>query len=283
MFKRFLNYLRNLNTLQRVNMALVRGGLAINLRNICSTNPESWEFSGFSQNGEDGISDYLTSQLIKSNRYFVEIGSSDGLENNTAWFAIAKKYSGIMVEGCKKLSNRSKQNITQFNLGVKSENIFISEDTIHQFLNILAYKNPDIFSLDIDGNDYYMMKTLFDNNVRPKICIVEYNAAFGPEKVLTIPYKSDFHYLRAHTSGLYYGVSISAWKKLFLNQGYKFVTVDSRGVNAVFIDPNCFDKTFIDNLSGFDFKENFYQFQKYNAGHQKQFDIISHLPFYNLA
>lgn len=283
MFKRILNYLININTLQKVNMALTRGAVTANLRNLCSKTPQSWEFSGFSQNGEDGITDYLTRQLNSSNRYFVEIGSSDGIENNTAWFAIAKKYSGMMVEGDKKLSNRSKQNMAQFNLGIKSENIFISRENIEQFINLLSYKNPDLFSLDIDGNDYYVMKSLFDKNLRPKICIVEYNSAFGPDKILTIPYKPDFNYLSAHVSGIYYGVSISAWKKLFLEQGYKFVTVDCRGVNAVFIDPSCFESNFVDSLSGCDFNENFYQFQKFNAGYQKQFNLISHLSYNELV
>ncbi len=282
MLKRVLNYLRNVNTLQRVNMALTRGGLAINLRNICSKNPQSWEFSGFSQNGEDGISDYLTSQLISSNRYFVEIGASDGIENNTAWFAIAKKYSGIMVEGDKKLSNRSKHNMAQFNLGVKSENIFVTQESIEQFVTLLSYKNPDIFSLDIDGNDYYVMKSLFEHQLRPKICIVEYNSAFGSEQVLTIPYCPNFYYVSAHSSGLYYGVSIAAWKKLFLENGYKFVAVDSRGVNAFFIDPSFFDGEFVANISGCHFQENFYQFQKFNVGHQKQFEAMSDMPFYEL-
>lgn len=282
MFKRTLNYLRNMNTHQRVNIALVRAGLAINLRDICTKSPQTWEFSGFSQNGEDGILDYLTSKLKSSNRYFVEIGSSDGIENNTAWFAIAKKYSGMMVEGDSKLSERSKQNMTQFNLGIKSENIFINQENIEQFINLLSYNNPDIFSLDIDGNDYYIMESLFEKNLRPKICIVEYNSAFGPDKFLTIPYKSDFNFMKEHASGLYYGVSILAWKKLFLEKGYKFVTVDSRGVNAIFIDPHYFEPNFIDNLSGCDFNENFYQFHKYNLGYQRQFDLIKNLPFNHL-
>jgi len=62
------------------------------------TDPISWSFSGFSQNGEDGIIDYLASRLRNPNYYFVEIGAADGLENNTSWLAIARRYSGLMLE-----------------------------------------------------------------------------------------------------------------------------------------------------------------------------------------
>lgn len=283
MYNRALNYLRNIHALHRVNIALTKASLASNARNICPKTPSSWEFSGFSQNGEDGISDYLSSQLIEKNRYFFEIGSSDGIENNTVWFAIAKKYSGIMIEGNRKLSERSGRIIEQFNIGVNCENMFISQENIKQVINLSHHENPDIFSLDIDGNDYYVMKALLENGFRPKICIVEYNSVFGPEKIATIPYAHDFFYLKAHSSGLYYGVSIAAWKKLFFEKGYKFVTVDSRGVNAFFVEPTYFEKDFIENLAGIDFQENFYQFQKYRSGYQKQFEEIKHLPLYELV
>ena len=51
-------------------------------RRIDLTRPATWEFSGFSQNGEDGILDVLRHQLTRSNRYFIEIGAADGIENN---------------------------------------------------------------------------------------------------------------------------------------------------------------------------------------------------------
>lgn len=65
-------------------MSLARGAATSALRNLDMSNLSSWEFSGFSQNGEDGIIDVLTRNIVEPNRYFIEIGASDGVENNTA-------------------------------------------------------------------------------------------------------------------------------------------------------------------------------------------------------
>ncbi|RLA43500.1 MAG: hypothetical protein DRR42_21665, partial [Gammaproteobacteria bacterium] len=84
MIKKLLNYLYDIRDRQRILIALSKGAAMINSRVVDLTQPGTWEFSGFSQNGEDGILDVLCKQLNVSNRYFIEIGSSDGMENNTA-------------------------------------------------------------------------------------------------------------------------------------------------------------------------------------------------------
>ena len=42
-----------------------------------------YEYSNFSQNGEDGIIDFLTQNLLVNNKIFFEIGCGNGLENNS--------------------------------------------------------------------------------------------------------------------------------------------------------------------------------------------------------
>ena len=100
-FNRFRRYLKRILFMKQLNFAMARASATSNLRQIYETNPSSWEFSGFSQNGEDGIIDFLCKKVINPNRYFVEIGSADGTENNTSFLALAKKYSGLMVDGDK--------------------------------------------------------------------------------------------------------------------------------------------------------------------------------------
>ena len=55
-----------------------------------------YELSNFSQNGEDGIIEFLASKLIKNNKFFVELGCSYGLENNSTNL-ILNGWSGV---GC---------------------------------------------------------------------------------------------------------------------------------------------------------------------------------------
>src|SRR5580704_12114877 len=99
MLNRLSQYLSRLQAMNRISVALARAAAVGAMRQIDSTDPASWEFSAFSQNCEDGIIDYLLQNASVRNRYFIEIGISDGLECNTAWLAIAKKFSGLMIEG----------------------------------------------------------------------------------------------------------------------------------------------------------------------------------------
>lgn len=278
MLKKVINYLQTSRTLARVNMALSRAQSG-NFRELCNQTPSSWEFCGFSQNGEDGIIDYLCQRITNPNRYFVEIGSADGLENNTAWLAIARKFSGLMIEGSSNLAARAAKAIPHYNLGVKVLNCFVDKNNIQAVLNECLYQDPDLFSLDIDGVDYYILQAMLHAGFRPKIIAVEYNSAFGPEKAITVPYQDQFDYTAADASGLYYGVSVMAWRTLLEKAGYKFVTVDSNGVNAFFIDPNCFSSEFVSSLKPKYFAENFYQRQKCKGEWTKQFAQIANKPF----
>jgi len=277
MLQKSVQFLKRQQALSRINLSLSRAATTSQLRNIHPKNPSSWEFSGFSQNGEDGISDYLAQNLLSPNRYFFEIGAADGLENNTSWFAIAKKYSGLMIEGDKNLCQRLEQLVSGFNLGVTIRQQFVTMQNIPKLVESLLYKDPDLFSLDIDGNDYYILKTLLEYNLKPKIIIVEYNSAFGPDKAQTIPYDDSFHYLDAHASGLYYGVSIQAWKNLLCSKNYQFITVDANGVNAIFADKTAFAPEFLSGIKPKYFTENFYQLKKYGTW-EKQNQQICDLP-----
>lgn len=278
MIKRTWNFIRQYRQLQRVNMALVRSSFTATTREVHAPLPETWEFCGFSQNGEDGIIDYLLSRLMQSNRYFVEIGAADGLENNTSLLAIAKKYSGLMIEGDKKLSNRLHQLMSSLNMGVEVLHCLVTKDHVPEIIALMPYLNPDLFSIDIDGNDYHILKTFLEQDLQPKIIVVEYNSAFGKDLALTIPYNENFNYLQADQSGLYYGVGLLAWQRMLQQYGYRFVTVDSNGVNAFFIHPNYFAPSFIDNLKPVEFKENFYQLKKFKVSWRSQFEKIKHLP-----
>ena len=99
-----IRFLIALRDRQRIIIGLSKGSISKTNRDIDLTKPSSWEFSGLSQNGEDGIINVLKNQLIKSNRYFIEIGTADGLENNSAWLLITENFNGLMIEADKTLS-----------------------------------------------------------------------------------------------------------------------------------------------------------------------------------
>jgi hypothetical protein len=275
MIHKLKHFLWDLRDRQRIAIALAKGGAMMQARRVRLDEPASWEFSGFSQNGEDGILDVLRRQLREPNRYFIEIGSADGIENNSAWLVVAERYNGLMVEGSARLVERARRTMLHYSIGAECLNMFVSRDNISQLLARAMHTDPDIFSLDIDGIDYTIADAVMQAGFRPKIFAVEYNSVFGPERSCTIEYRDNFVFTSAHPTHLYYGVSVAGWRRFFARHGYRFVTVDTNGVNAFFADPSQFDATFLDGVKGMAFAENRYQLRKFRFGHADQFRLIA--------
>lgn len=263
---------------RRITSALARGALTASIREIDPNRPTSWEFSAFSQNGEDGIIDYLSRHIKQPNHYFVEIGAYDGIECNTAYLAIARKWCGLMIEGDHRVSHIAKRTMGTYNLGCVCVNQFVSEETLPAIKQLTLSTTPDVFSLDIDGIDYYIAKEILSSGWRPKLFVVEYNSVYGPDKKQTIPYNKTFDYNQASPTKLYYGCSIALWKQLFKQHGYQFLTVESRGVNAFFIDPKAF-RSSLTKIRGLEFQENFNHRRKYHMPWPEQYKKIKDLAF----
>jgi hypothetical protein len=282
MITRMKELLIRSRSLQKINFAVARGGAASSLRSIDVTRPATWEFSGFSQNGEDGILDVLLRQVREPNRYFIEIGTADGLENNTSWLSVVLRYSGLCIEGDPKKSEAHRSVFTAMNYGLTFLNMFVRSDSIDAMKSQARTLTPDVFSLDIDGNDYYIAKAILEAGFRPKIFVVEYNSAFGPEKSVTIRYSEDFRIGASDVDRLYYGCSVAGWKCLFETHGYRFVTVDQNGVNAVFVARGAFPAEFLDKVSGTAFAENFSQLTNYRAEWPQQYALIRGQAFHDI-
>jgi hypothetical protein len=79
-----IRFLKCLRAHSQLAQSLARGAAMAPLRISDPTLPETREFRGFSQHGEDWVLDYLTSRLLTPSRDFVEIGISDGTQNSSA-------------------------------------------------------------------------------------------------------------------------------------------------------------------------------------------------------
>jgi hypothetical protein len=250
--------------------------VAIAARRFDAGDPASWEFGAFSQNGEDGVIDHLLSLVEEPNRYFVEIGASDGIQNNTAFLAYVKNHSGLMIEGDGFKSEYATRYLQSLNWGVEFRNLFVEPDEIDRVLDACLVRDPDFFSLDIDSNDYFVMDALLAGGLRPKVICVEYNSAFGPTAATSIAYARGLDYQTFHPSGLYYGVSIGGWRALLERHGYRFVTVETRGINGFFVDPATV--ALPAQVEGTAFAENTTQLRRHRTGWEGQFAQIGELP-----
>jgi len=254
--KRSTQALKTLKIETKIASGFARAAATASIREIDPTDSQTWEFSGFSQSGEDGIIDYLCSRMTERNRFFFEIGSADGLENCTAWLALARGYGGVMVDGNAQLVEECRQMVDGRIWNVYVVNLMVDTENVESLMKMCPYNDPDVFVIDIDGIDYYILKSILALGYRPKVIAAEYNSVFGPERSVTVPYRKTFSRWADHASGLFYGASISALRKLLNEYGYSFITVTSMGVNAFFIDSKAFPRGFTDHIKGIDFRDN---------------------------
>ena len=257
----------------RVQVGMARAAATAPVRRLDPADPDTWEFSAFSAAGEDGIVDYLTRRMRDPEYTFLEIGASDGVANNTAWLAIGRKWPGVMVDADGPSVRRARATLAWFNPLVDVLELLVTGENVDRVLAATRTLRPDVFSLDVDGVDYYIAASLFDRGLRPRLCVVEYNSAFGPERRCTVSPAL----VGAGRERFYYGVSIAGWRSFFSGRGYRFVGVERTGVNAFFADAGSFDEAFLDGLRGHEFRENLAQLRRAGGPWQQQLRALGDL------
>lgn len=195
---------------------------------------EDVEFKVFSQNGEDGIIQYLISNLEIPNKVFIEFGVETYIESNTRFLLINNEWSGLILESDTDFTNFIKNDYVFQKYDLEIERVFITKKNINTIIkNYTKLKDIGLLSIDIDGNDYWIWEAITE--IQPRIVVCEYNATFGNTKKITIPYKADFNKSTAHFSDLYFGCSLNALCDLAFKKDYDFIGTCSSGTNAFFI------------------------------------------------
>ena len=205
------------------------------------------ELKIFSQNGEDGIIDYLTFQLGIKKPKFVEIGVGDYSESNTRFIYERTSAEGMIIDCLKDLKQNvsKKTKLWKGNLEIIEANV--NTENILEILNTKNFlNNLDIFSLDIDGIDYWIIEKLPENF--SKIVVLEYNHVFGNEFQITVPNLKNFNRKDYHFSNLCFGMSIRAAIEIMEKKNFYFVGSNLFRNNAFFVSKNFSKQKFLKNL-----------------------------------
>lgn len=225
-----------------------------------SNNINDYELSVFSQNGEDGILDYIFEVIGTTNKKFVEIGFGH-TENNSLYMIARRKFNGLLIDGGKwnvsAFNNFNKKNLKSKNVAIQR---WIDRENINEIISSYIHENEiDYLSIDIDGNDYWFWEKI--ECINPRLVIMEYNASFGLNSI-TVPYNDKFNVSDfAHPpkfSCWYHGASLTALTKLALKKDYILLGVESNGINSFFLRKDIADKfNFTHNEPKSVFKEHF--------------------------
>jgi hypothetical protein len=190
-----------------------------------------------SQNGEDGIIEYIFDKIGTTNKIAVEFGVSAtdsrsidaGLQTNTRhlantgwktfWFDINE--ANNIPPGCTFI----KEMLTPANISdvFKKQNIPL---------------DLDLLSIDVDGNDWHLREAL--SEFKPRVCIMEYNGCYDSTSEYIMPHDNGYSWTKRDTT---FGASLTSLTNQAKRLGYDLVYCESQGVNAFFIrhDANVFE------------------------------------------
>ena len=196
------------------------------------------EFSSFSQWGDDGIIDWLIEKLNLKNKNFIEIGVQDYWESNTRFLLKKRNWNGLLIDMSNTDIKKIKTQSIYWKHNLLAKNHFITRDNVNKIFKHYNFdKKLSLLSLDIDGNDYWILKNM---NLKAEILVCEYNGLFGDINEITIPYKKNFNRKNEHYSNLYFGCSIKSLITLLKKKSYIFIGTNSAGNNAYFINKKRF-------------------------------------------
>ncbi len=195
----------------------------------CARNPLlAFGAKHYSQNDEDGLIEEITRRTIGDRPgTFLELGVGNGLENNTLNL-LAKGWRGAWLGG-EELAFASE------NTRLRFRQCWIDRDNIaslcRETLDAHGIDQPDVLSVDLDGNDHHVCASLVAAPLRPALWIVEYNARFSPATRWVMPYDASHRW----DGSDYFGASLAAFRDLLGGAGYRLVACNLTGANAFFV------------------------------------------------
>lgn len=199
-----------------------------------NTSLNDYEFKVFSQWGEDGIIQHLIKSLEIKNKTFIEFGVEDFTESNCRFLLMNDNWRGFVVDGSLSNIEKIKKSYFYWRYDLNAFHAFITKNNINEILQHSAFdQDLGILSMDIDGNDWYILEAI--SFYQPRILICEYNDIFGKDRAISVPYDPQFNRTEKHYSNLYFGASIAAMNYLANKKGYALVGVNSNRNNAFYV------------------------------------------------
>ena len=173
--------------------------------------------TSYSQWGEHEIIHALLNSLPNLNRWCVDVGAGDGVHLSNTRSLIEDGYAAVLIEGdpAKYEALRAFASPT-----VHTLHAVVTPDTEQSLDSILnktqAPPDPDLLSIDIDGNDYHVWASL--TNYQPKVVVIEFNPTMG----------EDLYFIQPRDADVGFGSSLKALVELGRTKGYTLHAVTDR-------------------------------------------------------
>ena len=187
-------------------------------------------FKVFSQIDEDGIINEIFKRIGTTNKKFLEFGVNASKNNTT--FLLLNNWTGVWLEisTLKIIRIKNKYKIPLKNNSLRIYKKRITAENINKVIKSVQLKGViDLFSIDIDGNELYLLNKL--SQIRPRVIVVEYNSKFPPPFKKSIKYSPNFIWKYDD----YLGSSLQLLVDNLKKKNYALVGCNISGVNAFFV------------------------------------------------
>ena len=194
-------------------------------------------FRCYSQFEEDGIILYIMTMLGICNGTVVEMCCGSGNECMSANLIINHGFKGYLFDGDPLNALRARSFFSAHKdcllYGPEIFNQWITAENIDSLLQQIGCpQDVDFFSLDIDGNDYWIWNAI--EWMKPKVCCFETHNVIPTDLSLTIPYDPSFNaWLSPQPE--FRSVSLLAMVKLSEKKGYTLIGGHRHGFNVFFL------------------------------------------------
>lgn len=183
-----------------------------------------------SQHEEDGIVYSLLRTIGMPTRRLVDIGCGD-FGGNSAWLLLECGFQGLLVDASPIAVRLSRRMFADRRVEVRQA--MVSSANVEQLLADAGIPREfDVLSIDVDGVDYWIWATM---TWQPRLVVIEYNSAFGPDAAVTIPDVENFTRRAGSDERLYFGASLTALAALGRRKGYRLILTEPSGTNAFFV------------------------------------------------
>jgi hypothetical protein len=151
----------------------------------------SYGFKVHSQHDEDGIIEEIFRRIGTRDRFFVEFGVGDGLENCSAYLLL-KQWRGAWIDGSALCYRGILKNMAS---AIKAGHLralyaFITAQNIEElFFSLQVPVEFDFLSIDLDRNDYWIWEAI--RKYRPRVVAIEYNASWKQTASCAVAYDAN--------------------------------------------------------------------------------------------
>lgn len=162
----------------------------------------------YAQFNEEALFDYIFENIGVVNKYLVDFGAGGlGCSMSNTRYLLEKGWTGLRMDG----NPMGDTTIMQ--------EMITAENICDLFKKYNVPNEFDFLSIDIDGNDYWVLKNILEGGYSPRVIIAEFNGCIPNGISKTIKYNP------SHTFGEndYYGFSFDLGKKLAKEKGYTLV------------------------------------------------------------